>query len=130
MQAEGEQFPIKFYLLPLDSFDVVLGIQWLKTLGPIVWDFKALTMDFLRKGKQVTLHGRQQELKPQVYCIRDTRDSSLELVLVEFSDLFHAPNGLLPIRSCDHRICLFPGSSPVVVRSYRYPHVQKDEIEK
>ncbi|KAG6468905.1 hypothetical protein ZIOFF_073600 [Zingiber officinale] len=32
--------------------------------------------------------------------------------------------------NCDHRITLLPRSAPVVVRPYRYPQLQKDEIER
>jgi hypothetical protein len=35
------------YTLPLEGFDVILGVQWLKSLGPIAWDFVALSMAYL-----------------------------------------------------------------------------------
>ncbi|KAK1633151.1 hypothetical protein QYE76_007466 [Lolium multiflorum] len=38
--------------------------------------------------------------------------------------------GLPPPRACDHRIHLLPGSAPVAVRPYRYPQLQKDELER
>ena len=34
------------FALPLGGCDVVLGVQWLRTLGPILWDFEKLTMKF------------------------------------------------------------------------------------
>ena len=37
-----------FMVLPLMGCDLVLGVQWLKTLGPITWDFKILEMQFWR----------------------------------------------------------------------------------
>ena len=30
----------------------------------------------------------------------------------------------------DHRIHLLPGTAPVAVRLYRYPQLQKDELER
>jgi len=35
-----------------------------------------------------------------------------------------------PTRELEHRIRLKPGSGAVAVRSYRYAHLQKDELEK
>ena len=46
-----------FMVLPLMGCDLVLGVEWLKELGPIVWDFKNLTMQFTFKNQLVTLHG-------------------------------------------------------------------------
>lgn len=44
-------------LIPLGSFSMVLGIQWLSTLGPVYWDFKKLRMDFIYNDEQVSLKG-------------------------------------------------------------------------
>jgi hypothetical protein len=46
MDIIGECFSINMYVLPLDGFDIVLGVQWLRTLGPIMWNFSDLTMSF------------------------------------------------------------------------------------
>ena len=43
-----EEFLADFYALPLASYDIALGTQWLATLGPELWDFGALTMSFWR----------------------------------------------------------------------------------
>ena len=44
--------------------------------------------------------------------------------------MFSVHNGLPPSRSHDHAIVLKEGVSPISVRPYRYPQVQKDEIER
>jgi hypothetical protein len=31
-------------VIPLDDFDMVLGVQWLCSLGPILWDFDRCCM--------------------------------------------------------------------------------------
>jgi len=41
-----EPFSIDCVALDLGGFDLVLGVQWLRSLGPIVWDFDALSMAF------------------------------------------------------------------------------------
>jgi hypothetical protein len=47
LSIQGETFQVDCYTLPLEGFDVILGIQWLKSLGPIVWDFTTLSMAFI-----------------------------------------------------------------------------------
>lgn len=43
----GKEFVTEAMLIPLGSCDMVLGIQWLSTIGPVYWDFKKLRMDFV-----------------------------------------------------------------------------------
>jgi hypothetical protein len=50
---QGESFVVDCYTLPLEGFDVILGVQWLQSLGPIMWDFKALSMAFVREDHSV-----------------------------------------------------------------------------
>ena len=47
------------FSFPLGGFDVVLGAQWLRTLGPILWDFVELWMQFSINGEKHTLKGLQ-----------------------------------------------------------------------
>ncbi|RZR95709.1 hypothetical protein BHM03_00024582 [Ensete ventricosum] len=48
-----------FFLLPLDDCEIVLGIEWLTTLGDVSWNFLKLIMKFCSQGKQVVLHGKR-----------------------------------------------------------------------
>lgn len=54
----------------------------------------------------------------------------LQIILKDFACLFDELVGLPTKRDCDHKIVLEPGTRPVVVRPYKYPHNQKDEIER
>ncbi|WVZ78855.1 hypothetical protein U9M48_026503 [Paspalum notatum var. saurae] len=49
----GEEFCVDLYIMPLAGYDLVLGTQWLVTLGPVVWDFTKRTMSFTRQGRAV-----------------------------------------------------------------------------
>ena len=44
--------------------------------------------------------------------------------------MFDVPKGLPPFRGTDHAIKLIKEDTTVNVRPYRYPHLQKNEIEK
>ena len=53
VETQGHQFHIDFSLLELGGGGVVLGTQWLRTLGVISWDFEKLSMGFTHQDKQV-----------------------------------------------------------------------------
>lgn len=54
----------------------------------------------------------------------------MQMLLATFGDVFQEPSGLLPIGDMDHCILLKDGTEPINVRSYKYAHFQKYEIEK
>jgi hypothetical protein len=43
--------------LNLGCFDLILGVDHLKTLGAILWDFEAMTMAFRCQGRHVLWKG-------------------------------------------------------------------------
>ena len=59
-----------------------------------------------------------------------TMEPELALLLHTYSVVFDTPSSLPPQRSHDHSIPLLSGSQPVKVKPYRYPHSQKEEIER
>jgi len=46
ISLQTSTFTIHFYLLPIEGADVVLGIEWLRTLGPIQADFSIPSIAF------------------------------------------------------------------------------------
>jgi hypothetical protein len=52
-----DYFAVPCYAIALDSFDVILGVQFLRTLGPILGDFEDLCMAFTRGGRRVLWKG-------------------------------------------------------------------------
>ncbi|XP_042972855.1 uncharacterized protein LOC122304664 [Carya illinoinensis] len=135
--------------------DVVLGVEWLKTLGSITWNFLDMSMSFTWEGQAIKLKGLTSatvqmlvgakgfksdfvnkqgwlfqlmliDHEPTKMCV----EGPVSALLEEFADVFEEPVGLPPRREFDHPINLKEGASPVSVRPYRYPHYQKSEIEK
>lgn len=48
---QGFLFSMVLFVLELAGCDMVLGEQWLQTLGTISWNFKKLTMPLPLKGR-------------------------------------------------------------------------------
>jgi predicted aspartyl protease len=59
---QNHLFHIPFYLLPIEGADVVLGMEWLRKLGPISADFSIPSISFNHANKEVTLQGDPQYL--------------------------------------------------------------------
>jgi hypothetical protein len=47
----SKDFTFDYYGLSLGLYDMVLGIQWLESLRPILWDFARHTMGFVCNGR-------------------------------------------------------------------------------
>jgi hypothetical protein len=52
-------YHLKSHMFSIDmgGCDIVLGAEWLRTLGPILMDFKELTMQFDQEGQQYKFQG-------------------------------------------------------------------------
>lgn len=63
----GATFTVDLLLLPIYDADLVLGVQWMLQLGPTLFDYKNLWMEFNYQGNQIRLNGLTQ---PQFHLIR------------------------------------------------------------
>jgi hypothetical protein len=124
-------------------------------LGPILIDFKELTMQFDQESHQykfqgitvgspeiISSHRMEKMLKKghsgviaQLHAIQATETPSvpqdLQAILSKHQVVFSTPQGLPPSRGVhDHSIPLVPGSLPPNIRPYRHPFSQKNETEK
>jgi len=57
------KFTSNMLLIPLGCCDLVLGVDWLVSLGDIVWNFNKLKMEFYVKGRKHVLRGASTRLK-------------------------------------------------------------------
>ena len=57
VHIQSHVFLVDFHVLPICGADVVLGVQWLKSLGPILTDYATLTMKFISNDKLIELKG-------------------------------------------------------------------------
>jgi predicted aspartyl protease len=155
--TQGQHFTTEVRLLPLRGYDIILGVQWLKQVGPVTLDLNNLTMGIKLQGKHQVLQGHQGQ-KNEVkliqaaslcklegqYCnfigklsfvhglekVEEEIPGEIKFLLKQFKSIFDPPKGLPPSRLQDHQIPLKNGAEPFSIRPYRYPYVQKTEIEK
>ncbi|KAL1542300.1 hypothetical protein AAHA92_26414 [Salvia divinorum] len=64
---QGHEAVVDLYVLGIHGSDVVLGVQWLESLGEVTENYADLTMKFMHNDKQVTLRGDVQNGE-QVSC--------------------------------------------------------------
>ncbi|XP_073300538.1 uncharacterized protein [Primulina huaijiensis] len=156
LTIQGHTFQPELFVLSLHGADVILGASWLATLGWVRQHYDKLLSEFEYDGKPIQLVGNPPALPTPIQlhsfsrtaytdamalCFRldlvhvsatedDSAPPELEALLSQFSTVFETTHELPPSRVYDHAIPLFPGSHPVNMRPYRYPHFQKAVIEK
>ncbi|WVZ93179.1 hypothetical protein U9M48_039181 [Paspalum notatum var. saurae] len=154
--CQGHTFATPMRVLPLGTYDAILGYDWLASHSPMDCDWQNHTLTFSHNNTRVTLKGvppadlQLSEITAEqlvkwskgndiwayalVHSVATESDSSssaeISELLQEFSDVFTSPTTLPPHRSYDHTISLLPGSAPVNSRPYRYSPLHKDEIER
>ena len=142
-QLSQTNFTSDFISLELGNVDVILGIQWLETLGVCEVDWREHVLSFVYGGNKVTLLGEKslhctkfsfKSLKPvytsgkkggEVLLASSIATSAfpevrnqLSMILQEYADVFAVPTSLPPVCGKEHAIILKPGVSSVSVRPY------------
>nr|KYP47302.1 hypothetical protein KK1_031095 [Cajanus cajan] len=128
MKMQNMLFKADFYVFALDGEDIVLGMEWLEDMGEMRTNFKDLTLRIKKDGIKYTLKGDHTLCKEKVGD--NEIPTTIKEVLEEFEAVFQAEQGLPPKRRQDHAIVLKEGAVIPNIRAYRYPHSQKNEIEK
>ena len=138
------------FSIDMGSCDIVLGADWLRTLGPILMDFKELTMQFDEEGHQykfqgitassleiISSHRMEKLLKKghssviaQLHAIQSTKTPSvlqdLKSILSKHEVVFSTPQGLPPSRGVhDHCIPLVLGNLHPNIHLYHHPFSPK-----
>ncbi|XP_017431896.1 uncharacterized protein LOC108339268 [Vigna angularis] len=74
--AQGNVFTLSVFLLSFSSADLILGANWLKTIGPHLADYDSLQIKFLQDGRFTTLQGDRDMLPKtaQLHHIRRMMD--------------------------------------------------------
>jgi len=150
-------YHLKSHMFAIDmgGCDIVLGVVWIRTLGAILMDFKALTLQFDQEGHQykfqaittsspevISSHRMEKMLKKghsgviaQLHSIQETETppvpQDLQALLSKHQMVFSTPKRLSPSYSVhDHSIPLVPGILPPNIYLYHHPFSKKNEIEK
>jgi hypothetical protein len=147
---------IPMIAIPMGGANVILGIQWLQSLGTMAFNFQELFMKFSLEAKEIELRGITGEPSKVIssngmtkplkkghqgviaqLCSLDVQTSNpfiplyLQGIIVKHSKVFEdIPKGLPPTQNHDHDIHLISGSAPPNIKPYRYPYAQKSEIER
>jgi hypothetical protein len=155
LQIGHYQLKSHMFSIDMGGCDIVLGVEWIQTLGPILMDFKELTMQFEHEEKKYQLQGiivgspeiisshhmenilnkGHSGIIAQLHSIQSIETPSvhpnLQAILSKHQAIFSTPQGLPPSRGVhDHSIPLVPSSLPPNILPYRHPFSQKNEIEK
>ncbi|WVZ20087.1 hypothetical protein V8G54_007409 [Vigna mungo] len=140
-----------FYLFELVGVDVILGYEWLKSLGKFSADLGKHLLEIQGDGTIIEVRGdsvlsrtvaslkavmKELRNEGEAYYVELGRMSmwvpsnwdtpiSVQQLVEEYADLFQEQRGLPPQRSCDHAIVLKEGAAIPNIRPYRHPHLLK-----
>ncbi|XP_074342098.1 uncharacterized protein LOC141679516 [Apium graveolens] len=153
LEIDGLTFYVDMRVLPIGGYDIILGVEWMKIVSPVVFDFEDNHISVWWQGKRTELNQKVKVPKVKVvtrnrevnkgdtcYLIRVMVVNKIESkakmpevvkgILEEFSDVFEEPKGLPPIRSQDHKILLQVGRAPVNCNPYKCPYVHKKKSRR
>jgi hypothetical protein len=148
-----------FYVMDLPDTNIILGVQWLSTLGPITTNYKTMENSFTKEnGKKVVVRGmtrntprvvtskrmeaifRREDIAYVAKCRISMRvdkkgDTHYSLEIQRIINKHNKVFGPIPPeapldRGFEHIIDLEEGVKPVITTPYRHPKKYKYEIDK
>ncbi|XP_071727839.1 uncharacterized protein [Rutidosis leptorrhynchoides] len=142
IEIYGNEFPMTCLVLPIPSFDVVLGMDWLgRHKASIKFDKKIIHFPLadgthavvrgvrggfnfplisMMKAKKSLTKGCDSFLAYVIDAKKGKKSVSDIPIVSEFPEVFPDElSGLPPVREVDYKIKLLPGSTPVVKAPYR-----------
>ncbi|KAD5803510.1 hypothetical protein E3N88_14870 [Mikania micrantha] len=89
---QDHSFKVDLYVLPLQGWDMVLGVSWLATLGPVLTNYGTSTFEFDSKGTRVVWQGDPSPV------VHETQFNGLRRLAKtdSISELFHLTVSPLP----------------------------------
>lgn len=130
-RMQGEGYTLDLRVIRLEGSSMILGIDWLRVHGPVIFDYEHHTVTITEEGKKVELRGMAEKATIKSLTARQWRQEyfegsccalaqllrveeaeqmnippQIQAVLQEFEDVFKEPQGLPPARPQDHRIPL------------------------
>jgi hypothetical protein len=88
LMVHEERFRIDCYNLSLGSFDMVLGVQCLESLGLILWDFRHDTLAFVHDGHRILWTAAASgSTSPPPPSLLSTEGEIMDELLLEFAPL-------------------------------------------
>jgi hypothetical protein len=139
-----------FYVMDLLDTNIILGVQWLSTLGPITTNCKTMEMSFTEEnGEKVVLRGmtgntprvvttkrmdaifRREDIAYALECRISVRvdqkgethySPEIQRIINKHNNVFGPiPPGAPPDRGFEHILELEEGAKPVITTPYRHP---------
>ncbi|XP_026433313.1 uncharacterized protein LOC113330698 [Papaver somniferum] len=147
------QFSGDLRLLFLGGCDIILGADWLRRLGNVMFNFAKIIISFQHQGETITLTSAKNSSSLMMMSIQVVKEffkknthgllghlfsitpsttsqpvpPSISQLLYSYEDVFQEPTDLPPTRNLDHTIPLQPNSVPPNQRAYKCPYIQKSE---
>lgn len=141
------------YVLSIERTNIMLGIQWLEKLGAVTCNYQSLAMKFQHEGKHICKQGdtQSQILSGSLRSLVDREQvayfchlqgdpvpnqeennpwAELQEIIQKFPTIMQERTELPTWKPFNHHILLSPEIKPINVNPYRYPHIQKSEIER
>lgn len=146
---QGHTFSHDLYILELGGYDMVLGVEWMRELSHMVFDFKKMLIKFQHQGREIELVGHKEEaalsqmsgtmirrllkkgkqgfIGQFFFLSAATQPEDIEApiaaVLDQFPTIFETQTSIPSEIAHDHHINLTPN-----IRPFRVPYVQNGVI--